>query len=144
MWGKLTELNLFDTNSKITIKKATPAQMLQQILEASWTLADDDKDMTVMYHKIGYILNGNKKQIDANMVVVGENRSHTAMAKTVGLPVAMATLLILNGHVRKTGVQIPIHKEVYEPVLSELKTCGVVFREYEVPYMGYNPDSVAG
>jgi hypothetical protein len=54
------------------------------------------------------------------------------------------SLLILNGHVRKTGVQIPIHKEVYEPVLSELKTCGVVFREYEVPYMGYNPDSVAG
>jgi saccharopine dehydrogenase-like NADP-dependent oxidoreductase len=144
MWGKLIELNLFDPNRKITIKNASPAQMLQEILEASWTLADDDKDMTVMYHKIGYIQNNQKKQIDSNMVVVGENRSHTAMAKTVGLPVAMAALRILNGQIRKTGVQIPIQKEVYEPVLSELKAYGVVFKEYEVPYMGYNPDSVAG
>jgi saccharopine dehydrogenase-like NADP-dependent oxidoreductase len=144
MWGKLIELNLFDPNRKITIKNASPAQMLQEILEASWTLADDDKDMTVMYHKIGYIQNNQKKQIDSNMVVVGENRSHTAMAKTVGLPVAMAALRILNGQIRKTGVQIPIQKEVYEPVLSELKAYGVVFKEYEVPYMVYNPVSVAG
>ena len=144
MWGKLIELNLFDHDKKFRIKNATPAQMLQQILEDSWTLGKDDKDMIVMYHKIGYELEGVKKQIDANMVVLGENRTYTAMAKTVGLPVAIAALLILNGKVKTPGVHIPILPEVYEPVLAELEAHGIWFREYQVPYLGYNPDSVAG
>ena len=96
-----------------------------------------------MYHKFGYELQGKKKQIDANMVVIGEDRMYTAMAKTVGLPVAMATLAILNGQIKTPGVQIPIKSEVYEPILNELASHDVVFREYEVPYLGYNPDSVA-
>ena len=67
----------------------------------------------------------------------------TAMAKTVGLPVAMGALLILNHQVKKPGVQIPIQAEIYEPVLKTLAENGIAFREYEVPYLGYNPDSVA-
>lgn len=144
MWGKLLELNLFDSTKKIPLKNATPAQMLQYILEDSWTLKEHEKDMIVMYHKFGYELNGEKKQIDANMVVIGENRAYTAMSKTVGLPVAMATLQILNGKITTPGVQIPIQKEVYKPILEELKAHGIRFKEYEVPYLGYNPDSVAG
>ena len=77
------------------------------------------------------------------MVVIGETKTHTAMAKTVGLPVAIATLLILNKQITTAGVQIPISKEVYEPILEELKNFGIHFKEYEVPYLGYNPDSVA-
>ena len=64
------------------------------------------------------------------------------MAKTVGLPVAMAALKILNGKITTPGVQIPISKEVYKPILEELKTYGVNFKEYEVTYLGYNPNSV--
>ncbi len=143
MWGKLLELNLFDAHKKITRKNATPAQGLQQILEESWTLKDNEKDMIVMYHKFGYELEGKKKQLDANMVVIGENRTYTAMAKTVGLPVAIATLQILNQKITKPGVQIPISKEVYTPILDELKTFGITFNEFQVPYLGYNPDSVA-
>jgi saccharopine dehydrogenase-like NADP-dependent oxidoreductase len=144
MWEKLLELNLFDSNKTIHIKNATPAQMLQKILEDSWTMAYDDKDMIVMYHKFGYELDGKKQQLDANMVVIGENHTHTAMAKTVGLPVAITTLLILNKKITTPGVQIPILKEVYEPILKELATHGIVFKEYKKPYLGYNPDSVAG
>ncbi len=143
MWGKLLELNLFDAHKKITRKNATPAQGLQQILEESWTLKDNEKDMIVMYHKFGYELEGKKKQLDANMVVIGENRTYTAMAKTVGLPVAIATLQILNQKITTPGVQIPISKEVYAPILDELKTFGITFNEFQVPYLGYNPDSVA-
>ena len=143
MWEKLMELHLFDDQKTIELPNATPAQMLQKILEDSWTLVDDEKDMIVMYHKFGYELDGEKKQIDANMVVIGENQKHTAMAKTVGLPVAMATLAILNGKIKTPGVQIPIKKEVYGPILSELEGYGIQFKEYEVPYLGYNPDSVA-
>ena len=77
------------------------------------------------------------------MVAVGENRRLTAMAKTVGLPVAMGALLILNKKVKEPGVQIPIRREVYEPVLKELANYGISFHEFEVPYLGYNPESIA-
>ena len=141
MWEKLLQLNLFDTKKTIELPHATPAQILQKILEDSWTLQDDEKDMIVMYHKFGYELNGQQKQIDANMVVIGENRTHTAMSKTVGLPVAMATLAILNQKIVTPGVRIPTEKEVYVPILSELQQYDIVFKEYEVPYLGYNPNS---
>ncbi|NKI26155.1 saccharopine dehydrogenase [Arenibacter sp. 6A1] len=143
MWEKLMELDLFDRNKKITLSNASPAQILQEILENSWTLREEDKDMIVMYHKFGYELNGKKEQIDAHMVVTGKDRIYTAMAKTVGLPVAIATLLILNRKINTPGVQIPITPAVYQPILEELKSHGILFKEQHTPYLGYNPDFVA-
>ncbi|MQP53878.1 saccharopine dehydrogenase C-terminal domain-containing protein, partial [Flavobacterium sp. LMO9] len=69
----------------------------------------------VMYHKFGYELNGEKKQIDSTMVCIGDDQTYTSMAKTVGLPVAIATLKILNKEITTPGVQLPITKEVYNP-----------------------------
>ncbi|WP_338646480.1 saccharopine dehydrogenase C-terminal domain-containing protein [Flavobacterium sp. KS-LB2] len=140
MWDKLLELDLFNPNKKVGLKNATPAQILEKILTDSWTLQQDDKDMIVMYHKFGYEYNGKKEQIDSKMVCIGDDQTYTAMAKTVGLPVAMATLLILNGKITTPGVQLPIRKEVYEPILKELEEYGVVFKEQSMPYLGYNPD----
>jgi saccharopine dehydrogenase-like NADP-dependent oxidoreductase len=140
MWDKLLELDLFNPNKKVNLPNATPAQILEKILTDSWALEPDDKDMIVMYHKFGYELNGEKKQIDSKMVCIGEDQTYTAMAKTVGLPVAIATLLILNGKITTPGVQLPIKKEVYEPILKELEEYGVIFNEQKVPYFGYNPD----
>lgn len=140
MWDKLLELDLFNPNKKVGLKNATPAQILEKILTDSWTLQQDDKDMIVMYHKFGYEFNGKKEQIDSKMVCIGDDQTYTAMAKTVGLPVAMATLLILNGKITTPGVQLPIRKEVYEPILKELEEYGVVFKEQSMPYLGYNPD----
>ncbi|WP_282041464.1 saccharopine dehydrogenase family protein [Winogradskyella flava] len=142
VWDKFLELDIFNAEKRVELDKATPAQILQKILMDSWTLGEDDKDMIVMYHKFGYELDGEKHQIDASMVVVGEDQTYTAMAKTVGLPVAMATLDILNKKITTPGVQIPISKEVYTPILEELETYGVVFKEKEVPYLGYNPLNV--
>ena len=139
VWDKLVELDIFNAKKQVELKKATPAQILQKILMDSWTLEANDKDMIVMYHKFGYELNGKKHQIDANMVVVGEDQTYTAMAKTVGLPVAITTLAILNKKITTPGVQIPITKEIYEPILKELKDFGIQFNEIEVPYFGYNP-----
>ncbi|MFW0738294.1 saccharopine dehydrogenase family protein [Flavobacterium sp. T12S277] len=140
MWDKLLELDLFNPNKKINLPNATPAQILEKILTDSWSLEPDDKDMIVMYHKFGYELNGEKKQIDSKMVCIGDDQTYTAMAKTVGLPVAMATLLILNGKITTPGVQLPIKKEVYLPILKELEEYGVIFNEQKMPYFGYNPD----
>ena len=144
MWGKLIELDLFNAEKRIGIPNATPAQALQKILMDQWTLDADDKDMIVMYHKFGYELDGKQKQIDSNMVLIGKDQTYTAMAKTVGLPVAIAALLILNGKVLTHGVQIPITQDVYEPVLRELAKHGITFHEKFVPYLGYNPNNTEG
>jgi len=142
IWDKFIELDIFNPNKMVGLKKATPAQILQKILMDSWTLDEDDKDMIVMYHKFGYELNGEKYQIDATMVTLGEDQTYTAMAKTVGLPVAMAAMAILNGKIKTPGVLVPITKEVYNPILEELEDYGIVFKEKEVPYLGYNPLNV--
>ncbi|MAP80203.1 MAG: saccharopine dehydrogenase [Aequorivita sp.] len=142
MWEKLEELDIFAEDKTLGIKDATPAMGLQKILEDKWTLLPEDKDMIVMYHKFGYELDGKKYQIDSYMTLIGEDQTHTAMAKTVGLPVAIAALKILNKEITTPGVQLPIAKEVYEPILNELKDNGVKFHEIEVPYLGYNPDNL--
>jgi len=144
MWDKLLELDLFNADKIVGLKNATPAQILERILNDSWSLQSDDKDMIVMYHKFGYEINGERKQIDSKMVCIGDDQTYTAMAKTVGLPVAMATIQILNGNIKTPGVQLPIHKEVYEPILKELEEFGVIFKETEMPYVGYNPDRLLG
>lgn len=144
IWEKLLELNIFNANKKVELVNASPAQILEKILKDSWTLKEDDKDMIVMQHLFGYEIDGKKYQIESSMVCLGDNQTYTAMAKTVGLPVAIATLKILNGEIRTPGVQIPITEEVYKPILNELKENGIVFKEKNVPYVGYNPEIIKG
>jgi saccharopine dehydrogenase-like NADP-dependent oxidoreductase len=144
MWDKLLDLDIFNKEKKIGIPNATPAMALQKILMDKWTLDEDDKDMIVMYHKIGYDIGGKQYQIDSSMVVKGEDQTYTAMAKTVGLPVAIAAIKILNKEITTPGVQIPLAKEVYDPILKELESFGIEFKEIETPYLGYNPDNVTG
>ena len=138
IWEKLEELDLFNHNKKVELKNATPAQILQKILMDSWTLKQEDKDMIVMYHKFGYELNGKKYQIDATMVCKGDNQTYTAMAKTVGLPVAIGTLKLLNNEFNLKGVQTPIKKAIYKPILNELEDFDIIFKEKQVKYLGYN------
>ena len=138
MWRKLLELDIFNPNKLIDLKNASPAQMLQKILQDSWTLEKEDKDMIVMQHLFGYEINGKKEQIESSLVVKGENQIYTAMSKTVGLPVGIAALKILKGEIKTPGVQLPITREVYEPILKELEEYGIVFKEKKTPYLGYN------
>ncbi|SOC79026.1 saccharopine dehydrogenase (NAD+, L-glutamate forming) [Salinimicrobium sediminis] len=144
MWDKLLELDIFNPKKKVGLKNVTPAEILQKILMDKWTLSEEDKDMIVMYHKFGYELDGEKKQIDATMVHIGQDQIRTAMARTVGLPVAIAALKILNGTISTPGVQLPITKEVYDPILKELAGNGIVFKEEEKEYLGYNPFGEVG
>ena len=105
--------------------------MLQKLLEIKWSLEADDKDMILMQHQFHYRLNGEEKCLHSSLVLEGNDQIHTAMSMTVGLPVAIATKLILQGKIQLSGVQIPVMKEVYEPVLNELKSFGIDFVEEE-------------
>jgi len=138
VWDKFLALDLFNNDKKVGLKNATPAQVMEKILSEKWTLQPNDKDMIVMYHKFGYTMPGSTEtfQIDATMVCLGEDAVLTGMAKTVGLPVGIITLKILNGEITTPGIQMPLTKEVYQPVLKELETFGIIFQEKEVPYDG--------
>ena len=87
-----------------------------------------------MWHKIGFVKNGQKYVTESSMVVKGDDQHHTAMAKTVGLPLAISTRMILDGKVKERGVLRPISKDIYQPVLEELDKNGISFNEktYEV------------
>lgn len=128
LMDKLKWLGIFE-NTKVGLKNATPAQILQSILEKKWSLDEGDRDMIVMWHKFNYELNGKQHQRESSLVVLGDDAHHTAMAKTVGLPLGIATKLILEGKINLKGVVIPIHKQIYEPVLEELKQYGINFKE---------------
>jgi saccharopine dehydrogenase-like NADP-dependent oxidoreductase len=141
LWDKLVWLDIFSKDKKIGIKDATPAQALQKILEDKWSLKENDKDMIVMYHKFVYLLNGEHHEIISYMANIGEDRTYTAMSNTVGLPAAICAKMILNNTIELKGIQLPIHKEIYEPVLEELEQYGVRFTEKEIfPARLYNND----
>ena len=131
LFEKFEWLDLFE-DIPVELDNATPAQILQKILERKWTLAEDDKDMIVMWHKFVYEQDGVVKEKQSSMVVKGEDETHTAMAKTVGLPVGIATKMILMGEIVTPGVHIPINKEIYIPLLKELEENGIVFKEKEI------------
>jgi saccharopine dehydrogenase (NADP+, L-glutamate forming) len=121
-------LGLF-TNEIIGIKNATPAQILQHLLQQKWFLEKTDLDMIVMKHEIAFELNNKKQKINSTLVVKGEDKTYTAMAKTVGLPMAIACKLILQNKIKAKGVQIPITAEFYKPILAELAKNGIEFIE---------------
>ena len=125
---KVEWLGVF-TDISIGLENASPAQILQKICEEKWTLSSEDKDMIVMQHQFEYLQNGEKKKLNSSLLVFGETPRFTSMAKTVGLPVAIAAKLILSGEVKSTGVMIPTSKEIYIPVLKELAGNGINFVE---------------
>ncbi len=125
---KIAWLGLFDERP-IGLKQATPAQVLQRLLEEKWALEEKDRDMIVMLHKYIYRLEGRQEEVQASMVVLGEDREDTAMARTVGLPLGIAARQVLNGTIALRGLVIPTVREVYQPVLRELGRYGVVFEE---------------
>lgn len=132
VWEKLEWLGLFERTPIGIEKDATPAQVLQKIMEKKMHLDPDDKDMIVMYHKIGYKIEDIHSEIKSWLVVIGKDQKYTAMSDTVGLPLGIFTKILLEGTIDLKGVHLPIQKEVYNPVLDELEEYGIIFKEKEL------------
>jgi len=98
-------------------------------LQQKWFLEKTDLDMIVMKHEIAFILNNKKQKVCSSLIVKGEDKTYTAMAKTVGLPMAIACKLILQNKIKAKGVCLPITEEFYKPILAELNKFGVQFIE---------------
>jgi saccharopine dehydrogenase-like NADP-dependent oxidoreductase len=122
-------LGMDDNKTYINKGFCSPADVLQFVLEKKLVLQKNDKDMIVMLHEIEYKLHNEMHKVKSSLVVKGEDALNTAMAKTVGLPLGIAAKLILNGEIALTGLHIPIMKEIYTPVLKELKKQHIEFYE---------------
>ncbi len=118
-----------DDDTTINKGLCSAADVLQFVLEKKLVLEPTDKDRVIMLHEIEYELNGETKKIESLLDLNGDDAVHTAMAKTVGLPLGIAARLILNGKIETKGLYIPIIKEIYNPVLDELEKNGIVFKE---------------
>lgn len=116
-------------NEQIPLKNPDSASILLYLLEKNLVMKPTDKDMIVMLHEIEYVINNESKVVRSCLVVKGEDRAHTAMAKTVGLPLGIAAKLILQNKINLTGIHIPVISEIYEPVLNELELKGIKFNE---------------
>jgi saccharopine dehydrogenase (NADP+, L-glutamate forming) len=127
---KISWLGFF-SKEMIGLQDATPAQILQKVLAEKWGMKPHDRDLLVMQHQFEYTVDNMTKQIISSMSYEGESRENTAMAYTVGLPLAIAVKLIATGQIFPVGVNIPILPEIYSPILDELETFGVKFIEEE-------------
>ena len=137
LMDKLVWAGLF-SSQMFPFESGSPAQCLEYILRQVWTLEQTDKDLIVMYHKIGWEKDGERLMVESSMGVEGQSATQTAMASTVGLPLAIASRLILEGKIENTGVQLPMTAQWYAPILAELSSdFGVQFYEKSVPYNGY-------
>jgi saccharopine dehydrogenase-like NADP-dependent oxidoreductase len=118
-----------DDHTKINKGECSAADVMQFVLENKLVLKPEDRDMIIMLHEIDYTINGENKSVKSSLIVKGENNIKTSMAKTVGLPLAIAAKLILQGKLNVTGLHIPVIREIYNPVLKELEDCGIQFTE---------------
>jgi saccharopine dehydrogenase-like NADP-dependent oxidoreductase len=126
---QLFYLGMDDEQTLINKGECTTADVLQFALEKKLALQPGDKDMIVMLHEIEFSKGKKKYKSTSTLLLNGENDVHTAMAKTVGLPLGIAAKLILNGALQMKGLRIPVTKDIYEPVLRELQLLGISFRE---------------
>lgn len=125
-WERIQWTGILD-KTPIPLNNGTPAEILLNLLQSKWKLEHGDLDLVVMQHTFEYIQNGKKNSHTSSLSVIGENETATAMSKTVGLPLAIATKLILNDNIKSKGVVIPVLPEIYNPVLDELSQLGITF-----------------
>lgn len=131
LYHRFEWLGMFDTEPVIELERASPAQVLQQILVGKLSLDSGDKDMLVMIHEFEYELNKTNYKVTSHMVNIGEDPIYTSMSNTVGLPVAICAKMILTGQLNHTGVTLPVDPEIYNPILDELATFDISFVEKE-------------
>jgi saccharopine dehydrogenase-like NADP-dependent oxidoreductase len=113
------------------IEAMTSARILERVLLDRWALGAMDKDEVVMVHYLELAdAEGNAHQWHSVLQVIGEGGDRTAMAKTVGLPLAMGVETFLKGEAGGVGGLVPFDKSWYTPILHKLEIQGIVFKEY--------------
>ncbi len=107
----------------------SPLDVLAARMLEKMQYAPGQRDLLVMQHEFLAQYTNRRERITSTLIDYGIPHGDTSMSRTVGLPAAIATTLVLRGRIGLTGVQIPVRKEIYAPVLVELETLGITFHE---------------
>jgi saccharopine dehydrogenase-like NADP-dependent oxidoreductase len=127
-------LGLFSKeNMKIDI--STPFDIISDLMISKMMLGSNEKDMIILQHLFqASYPDGRKNVISSHMIDYGSPVTNTSIARTVGLPAAIAVKLILQGKINLKGVCRPVVPEIYIPVLEELEKMDIrIIEEYGLP-----------
>ncbi len=117
------------SDEKLPSFKDAPLDMLSKRIEPMMKYCKGERDMIVLQHEfIAEYSDGKKEKIISYLVDYGEPEGYSAMARTVSLPAAIGTKLLLKGKVKEKGVIGPVTPDIYEPALEELKEMGIKFK----------------
>lgn len=123
-------LGFYSSNNKIT-PRGTPLDTLCATLEELMQYEDNERDLVVLQHKFGIEwADGSNETRTSTLVAYGEPNGYSAMAATVGLPVAIATQMVLNKEIQGPGLLAPYSPEINDPIMEKLKTkYGIYLKE---------------
>ncbi len=129
---KLKWLGLFNEET-INIGTACVFDMFAHILQKKLVYGLDEQDLLVQHHAFAAEYpDGRQERIMSTMINTGIPGGDSSMSRTVGLPVAIAAKMVAEGKINRHGVIIPIYKEIYDPLLAELETMDIKFKETKV------------
>ncbi|NXQ95802.1 AASS protein, partial [Sagittarius serpentarius] len=106
---------------------------LAKHMEMKLPFGAGERDMIVMRNEIGLRHpSGHLEDKFVDLVVYGDNKGYSAMAKTVGYPTAIAAKMVLDGEIDAKGMVIPLTKNVYGPILERVRAEGIVYSTHSV------------
>jgi saccharopine dehydrogenase (NADP+, L-glutamate forming) len=122
-------LGLFG-ETPLPAEKGSALDNLAALMIEKLRYEEGERDMIVLQHEFLVRTEaGRNERITSTLIDYGVPGGDSSMSRTVGLPAAIATRLVLEGKIRLTGVQVPVHPEIYGPILDELGALGIRFEE---------------
>jgi saccharopine dehydrogenase (NADP+, L-glutamate forming) len=107
---------------EIVDKKGNPLDTLCAVLEKKMQFEDGERDLVMLQHRFEIEhQDGSKETRTSTLVENGDPKGYSAMAKLVGVPCGVATLMVLDGRINKKGVHAPMDPELNKPIMEELK-----------------------
>jgi saccharopine dehydrogenase (NADP+, L-glutamate forming)/spermidine synthase len=120
-------------DNPLPLAKGSALDILSAKMTEKLQYGQGERDMIILQHEFIASYPGKKKKqkekITSTLVDFGIPHGDSSMARTVGLPAAISTRLILQEKIKQKGVHIPVIPEIYRPVLEELKKLGIAFKE---------------
>jgi len=117
------------SDEKLPVSQGSPLDVLVAQLLKKLQYKKGERDMVVLHHEFIAEFKKGKEKINSTLIDFGVPNGDSSMARTVGLPAAIATKLILEEKIDSKGVHIPTIPAIYEPILNELGKLGIKFKE---------------